>query len=163
MASTPGPPPPPQLPSSAPPLPATPPGGPLQNRNVLIGIAVAAVVVLMLSCCCCGGCVMMNRSLGAGSRLVGTWKGKDTYGLGIDFEIQFKSNGRYEYTYKSALGAATNTGDWRVKLVEDDRYILDTVYDGSPDETIGWTATFEASDQMVLNQPNGDSWRIKKQ
>ena len=162
----------PQPPLSPPPPDPVPPpspgtsGGanPLANRNLLIGIAIAAVVLLLLSCCCCGGCTLFRGGLGSNSRLVGTWKGKDALGFGIDFELQLKANGRYEYTYKGPfVGASTSTGDWRVKLVEGERYILDTVNDGSPDETIGWTVTFEEPDQILLNQPNGDSWRLKRQ
>ena len=163
--STPEPPPPPSQPTPPPPSPANP----LQNRSVLIGLVAALLGVLMLSCCCCGGFALFSRSLGSGlgagsSRLVGTWKGQDIAGFGINYTIDLKSNGRYEVEFEGRfVGSGSTTGKWRVKLIEDERYILDTVDDNVPDETIGWTVIFEESDQILMHQPNGDSWRLKRQ
>jgi hypothetical protein len=134
---------------------------------VLIGVALGAVVVLMLSCCCCGGCTLFSARLGqvmGSSQLVGTWKGKDTAGFDINYALELKANGRYEVNVEGRfVGTGSSTGSWRVKLIEDERYILDTVDDSVPDETIGWTVIFEEPDQILMHQPNGDSWRLKRQ
>jgi hypothetical protein len=85
---------------------------------------------------------------GAGQKLVGKWEGRKTFIGDGRISAEFKSNGRF-----SAVDGLdeTWTGTWKVKLVEENAYHLNLVYDTEPDPIRGWTVKFKDNDTITID------------
>lgn len=116
----------------------------------IVGGAAAGGCFLLLLCCACplGLSWTFLGGGGAGQKLVGKWEGKErVFGQELKFSVDFKSNGRF-----SAIDGLEDTwsGTWKVKLVEENNYHLNLVYDQEPDRIKGWTVKFKDNDTITV-------------